>query len=111
MLCVIMLLVLSPARALFCPPRIQQTVHNGYSLTGHVITTYSFLGQREVCVEACAAHNDCNSVNFYQRKKECELNRVSHLSHPENMTAAIDSEYIDYPVVLRSLLKCLNESK
>lgn len=108
MLYLTILLLVSPSRALVCS-NIQRTVRNGYSLKGHLITTYSFLGKNTVCIEACAAHSECNSVNFYQRKKKCELNNGNHQSDPENMTVTIDSEYIDYPE--RISPKCLNKGE
>jgi len=72
------------------------TVRRGYKLTGHLIVMYSYLGVRDVCIEACAAHDHCNSVNFYQQKRECELNNANHMSNPESMVEDIDSLYIDY---------------
>jgi len=91
---VVILLFTVDARG--CPPAIHPTVRRGYKLTRHHIVTYSYLGVRDVCIEACSAHNHCNSVNFYQEKRECELNSANHVSHPQDMKEDIDSLYTDY---------------
>jgi len=96
MLYIVALILVVSTSARLCPPVLHPTVHTGYKLAGHVITTYSFVGQREICIEACEAHIYCSSINYYRTKKECELNNANHVINPENMTAVIDSEY--YPV-------------
>jgi len=96
MLFIVTLVLVASSSARLCPTVVPATVQTGYKLAGHTIVTYSYLGQREVCIEACEAHNYCSSVNYYRTKKECELNNANHVTNPENMTAVIDSEYIDY---------------
>jgi len=97
MIFITLLQIITSSSAGLCPFAQQPTERIGQKLSGHVITTYSYVGQKEVCIEACAAHHCGKSVNFYNKSKECEINIGNHVSNHENMTLAMDSVYVDCP--------------
>ncbi|XP_031572474.1 epithelial discoidin domain-containing receptor 1-like [Actinia tenebrosa] len=92
--------------ALLCPLLFvaSQSCGSSYSqsnfkLVGHTIRTLSSSSSDE-CMSECAAQPNCNSINFEETSKKCELNKANHLSNPEGLTPSFGSahvwQYINY---------------
>jgi len=45
------------------------------------------------CMAKCSLEKTCRSVNYHENKDKCDLNRGSHLSHPE---ALLPDEGVTY---------------
>ena len=64
-------------------------------LQGHMIKSLS-RSESLQCVDECASHEKCHSINFEQDKRICELNDANHLSNPESMVYSHESRYMNY---------------
>jgi len=77
-----------------------------FQLQGHVSKTVN-VATKALCIAQCKLHQHCHSMNFYQRKRVCELNNANHLSNPESLVPSADGEYINYHE--RPPAKCSNK--
>ncbi|XP_048583091.1 uncharacterized protein LOC116609801 isoform X2 [Nematostella vectensis] len=76
-------------------------------LANHVIERIEG-STRALCWMACDAKTQCHSINFFLNTKTCELNNVTHLSHPEDMVKDVPGgSYMLYP--LHPLFNCSNK--
>jgi len=101
----IVLLVLPWIRVQAQQCRIAYSV-NHVKLQGHLINHLS-TPESFQCVDKCALHEHCNSINFYQDKGMCELNNATHLTNPESMVSSNGSQYLNY--FLRPAANCSNK--
>ncbi|XP_077981821.1 semaphorin-5A-like [Glandiceps talaboti] len=58
----------------------------GKALTGSVLRSFSYAHHVVICAKACLNEGKCNSFNYEEVNKKCELNRNSHETAPNDMT-------------------------
>ena len=75
-------------------------------LQGHMIKSLS-RSESSQCVDECASHEECHSINFDQDKRICELNDANHLSNPESLVYSHGFRYLNY--FKRPVAKCSNK--
>lgn len=77
---------------------IPEYLHKNKQLLNHVFETFEIVPNLAICHEACDYIATCQSANFLQSKKICELNNATHLSTPvkENFKNNSDSVYFLY---------------
>ena len=73
-----------------------------YSVQGQVLKNHTIKAGPaqliEDCIIQCIKHDGCHSSNFYRKKKRCELNDKTHVSHPEDMTQVPFTNYMENTV-------------
>ena len=75
-------------------------------LQGHMIKSLS-RSESSQCVDECASHEECHSINFDQDKRICELNDANQLSNPESLVYSHGFRYLNY--FKRPVAKCSNK--
>ncbi|XP_044163573.1 lactadherin-like [Acropora millepora] len=78
-----------------------------YSVQGQALQNHIFkeeTAERIVdCIALCTAHPGCHSSNFYRIDKRCELNDMTHASHPEDMV------HVPYTIYMENIFRpCRN---
>ena len=73
-----------------------------YSVQGQVLKNHTIKAGHaqliEDCIIQCIKHFGCHSCNFYRKKKLCELNDKTHVSHPEDMKQVPFTNYMENTV-------------
>ncbi|XP_025110684.1 A disintegrin and metalloproteinase with thrombospondin motifs adt-1-like isoform X2 [Pomacea canaliculata] len=64
----------------------------GKRLTGHVVTTYTKYVNSQCALECLRSHL-CKSFNFDRGTGRCEINSMSHLDYPADISDSASSEY------------------
>ncbi|XP_031567848.1 neuropilin-2-like [Actinia tenebrosa] len=75
-----------------CPTAFSLTYH---VLRNHVIR-FSSAHTMDQCMQQCASHLDCHSINFYASQNKCELNKATHLSNPGDLSSDVLGIYMAY---------------
>ena len=84
------LLLVDSAFSTKCPSIYQQT---NFVLRNNVLKSLMVQSQQE-CAKECGSHIGCFSVNYYQKKKMCELNKATHMSSPVDLAYDVEGTYI-----------------
>ena len=71
-------------------------------LKGHVISSQQVCSLED-CADVCYANRKCYSINYYERKKRCELNDKTTFMNPEDLVRELDGTYLD---ILRPYSDC-----
>jgi len=85
-----------PPGDLLCPAWIRNTVDyesEGRRLVGHVIATYDNVFVVTQCARRCQLLSACATYNFLSAQHRCEINSVSHVTNPSDVSSSDESQY------------------
>ena len=89
---------------------LTQRCRVSYSIYGQQLQGHAFkrLSTREglYCVDQCALHENCHSINIYMGKEFCELNNANHLTNPGSVVSSDGCQYLNY--FIHPVAKCSN---
>ena len=89
---IIIMVIVAPVLSKKCNAPYSQP---GFKIHGHVLKTISSSTIMQ-CEQKCASEQNCQSVNFYQAEKKCELNAANHISSPASLFPSQDCQYVDF---------------